>query len=134
MGGKRKKEKYWDYNASIEKGENYGTLFPSMLKSEQYKSLTIGERHFYNICRVHWQTKECQQCLYNHKQEFGTDYTKECFVFPSKHLKRYGIDRANASRYFDKLVQKGFIEKVESNKSIQKVNVYKFSRKWKDTG
>lgn len=132
--GKRKKPKYCDTNASLIKNENYGTLFPSMLKSEQYKNLTIGERNFYNLCRAHWKTRECQQCLYNHAKEFGTSYLEDCFVFPSKHLREYGIDRANATRYFDRLVERGFLERVESNKSIQKVNVYKFSRKWKDTG
>ena len=45
----------------------------------------------------------------------------------------YGLQRTNSQRYFKELIEKGFIEKYESNKHRKKVNVYRFSSKWKDS-
>jgi hypothetical protein len=74
-----------------------------------------------------------KSCLYKHKEEYGIDYTENCFVFPASHMQRYGIERSNGSNYLKQLIVAGFIEKVENNKAVKKVNVYKFSNKWKNS-
>lgn len=128
---RKKKQTYCDKMASIGEKDYYGTLFDSMCKSSQYQSLSIGARHFYTLCRVQAKSTHGTSCLHKHAQEYGRTYSEYCFVFPAKHLSMYGIDRANASRYFKELENAGFIKKVEKNNNQQKVNVYEFSCEWK---
>ena len=71
--------------------------------------------------------------LHNHSEEFGVKYPDSCFVFPAKQQLEYGLQRTNSQRYFKELIEKGFIEKYESNKHRKKINVYRFSSKWKDS-
>lgn len=130
----RKKKKYCDINACIKPNDNFGTMFVSMCKHEAFKKLTLAERDMYMLCRVQAQDKNGRACLYNHAQEFGRQYNLEkCFTFPAKHLKEYGKDNSNARKILKKLIEKGFLEEIERNKYMQKVNVYAFSDKWKNT-
>ena len=130
MGKKTKFNR--DLNASINNRDFFGTIYVGMCKSPAYKRLSIGAKQFYTICRVQAQSPEGTACLYNHGQEYGKNYNKEIyFVFPARHLKQYGYDRANANRYLNILEKEGFIKKCECNKPIYKVNVYKFVDDWK---
>lgn len=128
-----KKPKYKDTFASV-KGEDYfGTIYDGMCKSNKYKQLSLGARHFYTICRVQARSRHGKSCLYKHGDDFGIKYTENDFVFPASHLKMYGYDRSNAGKYFRELMAAGFIVKKEGNKTIKKVNVYSFSDGWKKT-
>lgn len=128
--GRRKKTKYRDVAASKTASDTFGTVFESMCKDKDYQSLSIGARQFYTLCRVQSQSKEGKACLYRHALEFNREYSKDCFVFPSSHLELYGMNRANAARYFKELEAHGFIRKVEKNNAQQKVNVYEFLKNW----
>lgn len=128
----RKKEKFKDIKASCKTVDTFGTVFESMCKSEAYKGLTIGAKHFYTLCRVQSRSKTGRSCLFKHQQVYGINYNPEIyFVFPAKQMEEYGEKRQNGHRYFKELEQAGFIEIAENNSHIKKVNVYKFSDKWK---
>lgn len=132
MSRKQKKPFKDDY-ACVGNDYYFGTMYESMCKSEAYQSLTIGARLFYMNCRVQSRSNDGKKCLYNHCKEFERQYDYTIyFVFPASHLEKYGYNRSNAVRYFNELEEKGFIEKVEKNQIRKKINVYRFSRKWKD--
>lgn len=128
----RKKQKFTDCAASLGASDYFGTVFDGMCQSKAYQSLNLSARHFYTLCRVQARSPHGRACLYRHGEEFGVTYTDRDFVFPSKHLQLYGVDRGNAHKCFRKLIEAGFIEKREGNKHMKKVNVYRFSEKWKE--
>jgi len=128
-----KKQKYVDLYASVGKNDYFGTVFDGMCKSDAYKNLSLSAKHFYTLCRVQSQSKHGRQCLYKHSEESERNYNDNDFVFPSSHLKLYGIDRGNAKRYFDELIKAGFVDRKECNKVRKKMNVYSFSNRWKNT-
>lgn len=131
--GRRKKPKYRDYNASVGENDFFGTVYVGMIRSAAFQKMSLGARYFYILCRVQAKSTDGRACLHNHGKEFGLIYTENDFVFPASHLKKSGIDRSNASRYFKELEAAGFIEKKEKNKSLKKVNVYSFSSRWKNS-
>ena len=124
-----------DYNACIgnNKHENFGSIYESMVKSEQFKALSNPARMLYVLSRIQHKSSTGKACLHNHGEEFGVKYPDACFVFPAKQQLEYGLQRTNTHRYFNELIEKGFIEKYESNKDRKKINVYRFSSKWKDS-
>ena len=133
MSTKGRKEKYRDIFASSKKTDYFGTIFDSMCRSKDYKDLSLGAKHFYTLCRVQARSKAGRACLYAHSKEFNNTYDAErYFVFPAKHQEAYGVLRQNGNRYLQELERAGFIEKVEQNNHIKKVNVYRFSRKWQE--
>ncbi len=128
----RKKQRFNDYSASLDKNDNYGTMFVSMCQSKAFQSLTCGAKNFYVLCRVQAQSEQGRRCLYRHADSEGKKYISGIdFVFPAKHQKAFGIANSNGSRYFKELIKKGFIELKEQNKHRHKPNVYTFSTKWK---
>ena len=130
---KKRKTEYKDNMASYDGIGHYGTLYESMLKSSAYKSLSIGAKQFYTMCRVQAKTSRATASLYKHGQAFNRLYNKNDFVFPSTQLEEYGIKRQNAHTYFKELIEKGFITVKENNQKQRIINVYSFSDKWKNT-
>lgn len=134
MSRSKQKKKFHDVYASIKPNDNFGTLFDSMCQSEAYKSLTLGEKQMYTMCRVQAKSPHGRKCLYKHGEEYGRKYDADkYFVFPAEHMAKYNIDRSNGGKWLKQLEEKGFIERVECNKHIQKVNVFAFSNKWENT-
>lgn len=129
----RRKLRYKDPAASIGEKDNFGMIYDSMCKSKAYKTLSLGAKHFYTLCRVQSQSAQGRACLYKHREEENSIYTERDFVFPAKHLAIYGVDRSNANKYFKQLEAAGFIEVKENNKHRKKVNVYSFSARWKNS-
>ena len=101
-----------DYNACIgnNKHENFGSIYESMVKSEQFKALSNPARMLYVLCRIQHKSSAGKACLHNHSEEFGVKYPDSCFVFPAKQQLEYGLQRTNSQRYFKELIEKGFIE------------------------
>ena len=128
-GGSRKKST--DKFASMSDRDTFGMIYQSMCTHEAFLSLSVGLRLFYMICRVHAQSRDCKQCLYKHGDEFGKIYPENYFVFPASHSNKYGYKRSNASRMIKDLITAGFIDEIENNKHMKKVNVYAFSSRWK---
>ena len=126
-----KKNKILDYSGA-EANEPFGRVYSSVLKSEQYRNLSIGARQLYCCCRAQESSRKGRQCLFRHGVEDGNDSYVEYrdFVFPARHLSEYGIDRSNAVKWFGELEDAGFITIREKNKHRRKVNVYSFSDKW----
>lgn len=129
--GRGKKKNAPDFYATIGNDIHFGRIYESMAKSPPYMALSIGARHFYTLCRVQAQSPEAKKCLYEHGKQFDRHYSENCFVFPAKHLAAYGYDHANAKKYFEQLIEAGFIEMLEKNNVQRLVNVYAFSDKWK---
>ena len=131
--GRRKRSKEPQPYADVG-NTNFAQVRDGLLQSAEFQALTVGERYFYITCLVQARTKKCSQCLYMHGREDGREepYSKLCFVFPAAHMKEYGYESGNGSKYLHALMEKGFIERVESNKHRQKVNVYRFTDKWKN--
>lgn len=131
---RKKKERYYDLNASLTKTDTFGTIFDSMLKHDSFLRLSPTAKLLYIYCRNQAQSKEGKTTLYNHGNEYNIQYAHDTdFVFPAKHLKEYGLDRRNADKYFKELIAAGFLVKRECNKVRYKVNIYSFSDKWKNT-
>lgn len=128
-----KKTKFRDSYASVGNNDYFGTIFDGMCRSKAYQSLSIGAKQFYTLCRVQAKSTHGRRCLYNHGEEFNDTYSENDFVFPAKHLELYGVHRANAFKYFRELEKAGFIDKKEKNKHMWKVNVYSFSKRWKQS-
>ena len=62
-----------DYNACIgnNKHENFGSIYESMVKSEQFKALSSPARMLYVLCRIQHKSSAGKACLHNHSEEFG---------------------------------------------------------------
>lgn len=113
-------------------GSTFCMIYESLLKNEYFQQLDGSLRYFYICCLSEWRSRDGRSCLYQHRQESQREYSIYSFVFPAKHLKQYGIDRGNASRYFDDLIALGLLRKLENNKLRQKVNVYEILDGWND--
>lgn len=133
----------------------YDVLYIDMFLSPEFQALKRTEQLFYFVCRVQSRDKECRRCLVKHfyndatnpfidadlrgdeerKYIIQNDISHKLkdgyFVFPAKHLAKYGYSRSQGFKLLTALADKGFIEKVEKNQTRHKVNVYKFSDKWK---
>lgn len=129
----KKGKKCVDLYAGNGPNDRFGTVFDGMVTSEKFQSLSLGARYFYILCRVQSQSKHGKACLYKHREEYGRTYGDKCFVFPASHQRMYGVDKGNSSRYLSELTKAGFIECIENNSHMRKVNVYAFSDKWKGT-
>lgn len=131
MPRRKKNASYQDYSGA-ERGETFGRLYGSVLKSERYKTLSIGARNLYCCCIAQASSNEGRQCLFKHGEENGSNYILgRDFVFPARHLSEYNIDRSNAVKWFRELEDAGFITVLEKNKNRRKMNVYSFSSGWK---
>ena len=127
-----KQKQIHDFAGSLDAEDRYfGRLYPGMLSSEAYKSLTLGARQFYCLCRAQASSAQSRRCLYNHGEEYGRTYPDGCFTFPASHIEQYGVNRRNAQRYFKELEQGGFVEIVEKNNHQRLPNIYRFSGRWR---
>lgn len=126
-----KKAPFTEIYSGALKSENYGTVHPSIYTSPQFVALPLAVKHFYTCCRM--QLYVGRQSLHQHGKEEGKAYDDEkYFAFPAEQQKKYGFDHSNASRYFKKLEDAGFIDIVEKNGHRHKLNVYAFSKRWKE--
>ena len=103
-----------DYNACVGKNrhENFGSIYESMVKSEQFRSLSNPAKLLYVYCRIQQKSSSGKACLHNHGEEEGIKYPESCFVFPAKQQLEYGLQRTNSQRYFNELIEKGFDKDV----------------------
>lgn len=120
------------YSSMCGNHETFGTIYKSMLVSEKFKELSLSARFIYCLCRCQLTSNNGRQTLYNHGKENNIDYPANCFVFPAKHIKEYGLDRSNVSKHLTELEKAGFIKRYEKNGHRWKVNVYQFSAEWKN--
>ena len=128
----RKKKRKIDYTACVSANDTFDMIYNGMLKHMAFRNLSLGARYFYILCRVN-SKGDGRSCLYQHGKENNTLYTEHDFVFPAKQQAAFGIDRSNGSKYFKELMAAGFVERKEENKHRQKVNVYTFVDKWRNT-
>lgn len=113
--------------------ETYGTIYYSLLTDEKFLKLSNMARYLYVCCRVQSTSRLGRECLYNHGNEEGVVYGEGCFVLPAKHQREYGLnDRGNVAKWMKELIDAGFVDKLETNKHRKKVNVYRFSTRWRD--
>ena len=99
-----------DYNACIgnNKHENFGSIYESMVKSEQFKALSSPARMLYVLCRIQHKSGAGKACLHNHSEEFGVKYPDSCFVFPAKRRIRIRI----TTNKFTKILQRTNRERI----------------------
>lgn len=128
-----KKNYVRDTFASCKDKDTFGSIYESMVLSPAFIELSSREKVMYMLCRVQASSKTAKSCIYNHATENEREYEKNAFVFPAKHMAKYGIDRSNGNKLLKQLEEKGFIEKVECNKRQRKINVYRFSIGWKNS-
>lgn len=133
MASKKKTFKPDKFASKEGNHESFGTVYHSMVTDDKFKKLSNMAKEVYFYCRIQLTSKESRECLFNHGKEQDITYGDGCFVFPSKHQQGYGfMDRGNFSGWMQELINAGFIERVEHNKHRRKVNVYRFSTRWKD--
>lgn len=124
---------------------SFAIIRADIAKSPQFQALSAPARLFYFICNMQAREPKAQATLIKHFEEvnvfkgnpkeadtsFYKDWNKGYFVFPKDHLKKYGYKQPYAVKLMKELIEAGFIEKVEDNSKIWKVNVYRFSGKFK---
>ena len=127
----RKKQHKADGNASIKKNDNFGSIYDTMCRHPAYHALSSGAKNMYTLCRVQARSEHGRRTLYKHNEQYGLNYScEECFVFPAKHMRLYGIDGGNGYKWLQQLEEHGFIKAVERNKTRREVNVYRFCTDW----
>lgn len=121
----------------------YGFLYVDLMKSLKFQSMSKQAQLFYIVCLANYHDDVARASLKKHirddnllagRDEFtDVDYylSNGYFVMPAKHMEEYGYKRSNGSKLLSELIEHGFIDKVENNKHRKKVNVYKFSTRWK---
>lgn len=118
---------------TVGKNEHYGQIYPSMMKSDRFKSLTNVEKLLLFTCIAEASSEEGRRCLYRHGEAEGKHYDpNQFFVFPNSHMVSFGLEPRNSRKSLKVLIQNGFVEKVEDNHCRRLVNVYKFSTNWKN--
>lgn len=124
--------------ASRKVKDNFAPIYVDMLESEQYQSLSSAQQAFYLACRVQAVSEQGRRAIHKfcdrEGKSYGTDLedkSKLFFVFPASHMRRFGIDSGNGSRMIKALIQRGFVEIVEANGHRHKMNIYRFSDRWK---
>lgn len=139
---------------------DFAMIKANLLQAEGFQELSRPAQLFYLTCCAHKNTEMQRQCLYKTLEEYHAlldddiskydlqleaGQVKNCkddkmyFVFPSSHLKLYGISPQYASKYKKELIQKGFIRVVGNEKGKGKANmdfskritIYAFTTKWK---
>lgn len=124
------------YSASCAQGNQldpFGIVCESMCKTKAFQDLPPSVKVMYVYCRVQSMSVDGRRCLYQHAKQYERTYSTDCFVFPASHMERFGLDRRNAKKQINHLVNAGFLEIVESNRQQKVVNVYCFSSKWKES-
>ncbi len=130
---KKKHSLFQDFFASAGADDRYfGMIYPGQLQHPKFLALSPGAKYLYVTCRAQARSKAGKAVLFKHREEFGRQYPESAFCFPSSHLEKYGIGRANASRWFRELEAAGFIRILESNRHQRHCNVYAFSADWKN--
>ncbi len=129
---RNKKQYKADIFASIGKDDKFGMVYDGLYQSKAFNELPLSVKHFYTLCRIQAKSSHGTSCLYKHGKEYGITYTENDFVFPASHMRKYGVDRSNGFKCLKKLIEAGFIDKKEKNKHMYKVNVYSFSKRWKE--
>lgn len=134
--------------ATPDVGSRFGFVYVSLVQSEQFNRLPCAAKVFYFDCvaQLHDSTAhaalmyhiredlelcgETQATITTRLKEIG-DYKNGYFVFPANHMEKYGYARSTGTNLMKTLIEAGFVEKVEENQHRWKINVYKFSSKWK---
>ena len=119
--------------ASTGTSDNFGRLYVSMVQSGAFQALSMKARYFYMLCTIQAASTQGKRALYQYADAEGETFGEACFVFPREHQKKFGYMGKDANRYFDELEQAGFIETVRQNNHRRKMNVYRFSDKWKNS-
>lgn len=145
MGRAKKELPEWSYEDNP--FSRFARVTDDLIKSKKFRALGKSVQMFYIACMTHAKTEKAQECLYNALKErhelLGNplsefdlnrmvhDEQGLMFVFPKKHYEEYGYSPAYAAKNFKSLVDNGFLEVVQHGKQNKKVNIYKFSKKWK---
>ena len=136
----------WSYEDN--EYSSFGMITDDMLKSKKYQSLNPAAKCLLITLIVHAKTTQGQQCTFNalveRYQELGTpiegarvDAGREvhkdgaAFVFPAKHYRSYGYSTRHISKLMRELREAGFVEIIQAGKNQHRVNIYRFSTKWK---
>ena len=123
-----------DYYASAAKDgkDNYGTIFVSMLKHENFNAMTPSAQILYCKCRANSQDNEAKRTLYGLAQKFKLGIVlPNWFTLTTSQAKEFHVKPSNKSRYLKELEQAGFIETVLNNYKTRQANVYAFADGWK---
>lgn len=121
-------------------------IHADLVLSPEFQALDHSSQYFYYCCRINAVTEEGWGALEKHTREsnirmgqdesidlrYRGDYKNGFFVMPASHMEKYGYSRQQGSKLMKKLVDAGFVEVVERNKHQQKMNVYRFSTKFKN--
>ena len=154
MSKKKSKQKAPEWAVNKDSRSKFDMLYIDLIQSDKFLSLDRSAQMFYIICRVNYHDPKALACLskiiredYESpllgdeyegvldeeiiRTEIATKYADGYFVMPAKHMEKYGYCRQQGGDLMKKLIAAGFIEKVQCNKNRRKVNIYKFSTRWK---
>lgn len=106
-------------------------IYESMILSPAWKSLTPKQKELYVICKLQ---------LYSEKKPpkaVGKPDNEALFTMNRhKYVKKYGLykdnNRAGFHRDMNALIDKGFIDLVQSGKTNRTKSIYALSSRWQD--
>lgn len=146
MGRRKNLPPSWKYNSNPY--SKFTMLYEDLFLSPEFQALDHATQHFYICCRINAITDNGWGALVKHTKERNArmdlskmqstqemnermDNDNGYFVMPAAHMKRFGYTRQHGYKLMKKLIDAGFVEEVENNKSQLKMNCYKFSSKFK---
>lgn len=133
--------KSWMY----EKDHNskWAMIHGDLMKSQAFLALSRQEQLFYIVCRVNATDGTGRKALQHISEETARARNEDVdsfvqermsgdyFVMPAKQVEEYGYTRQRAYKLMQGLIEAGFVDRVESNGNQWKINVYRFSNRWK---
>lgn len=107
-------------------------IYMSMLQNKNFKQLSDKQVRLYLYCKAQYYTEKRKPRT---NIELGGETSEEFFTMNENKWKNlYGLYTENTRRYFYKdmsrLIELGFIDKVESGQHTRTSNIYKFSDRW----
>lgn len=131
----KKKERYFPktFESTGKSGDTSANVYVSMLLSRKWKELTKNAQVLYLYCKAQYYAEKKKPTP---KIKILTDdERRQCFTMNrSKWQDVYEIYASDNGQFYKDmslLVEKGFIQVVESGKTTRTKSIYRFSDKWR---
>lgn len=121
--------------------DSYASIYMSMLLSKSWANLSGKQKELYLFCKSQYygQTHTDPKKFYTFKEleeginniDISNRFTmNKRKVVDTFHLYTESSYSTHFYKDINKLIEEGFIEKLESGKSTRTSNIYKFSANW----
>lgn len=106
-------------------------IYESMILSPAWKSLTPKQKELYLVCKLQYYSEK-KTPKPEGKPENEAYFTMNRHKFVKKYELYKDSYRAGFHRDMNALINKGFIDLIQSGKTNRTKNIYAFSSRWQD--